>query len=387
MLLEIKFKAKNFIIKQFSFWNQIIPHNRNKILIYDAGADKIDNSAALFDFLVKEGYNRKYKIIYACATHNQLSKTPIKNVAYVGKIGGLLHFMTTCNVYYRANWLKIKPAKGQHTIQMWHGSPIKRDANAIPQDYDVNPYFTGFLSASEHFDPIYSEVFRVPTKRMIRCGHPRTDDLFKPSPEYDFGEYKKIIIWTPTYRKRQKKAYGDVKQVANEDTLLPLIPEGRFKEVNDYLKGKQVKVVVKLHPLQSLENYNLTEFDHFVFLSHHEFIARNMSLYPFMKQCDAMITDYSSIYWDYLVLDRPIGFTEDDIEEYADGRGFIMKDPEKFKPGPKLCSIDDFYQFIEEIAYGIDNYKEQRKEINAYGNPVTDGHSCKRALEAIGVTL
>ena len=106
-----------------------------------------------------------------------------------------------------------------------------------------------------------------------------------------------------------------------------------------------------------------------------------------MTQCDAMITDYSSIYWDYLVLDRPIGFTEDDAEDYGKGRGFIMDDPEKYKPGMKLKTIDDFYKFVDDLAAGVDDYKEQRKEMNEYGNPVTDGQSCRRALECVGISI
>lgn len=387
MLLVLKYNFFESVQAFFSLVNRFTRHRDNKILIYDPKNTQQDNSGVLYEYLMENGYNKKYEIVYACDNHKELSKHSPNNVKYIGKSTSAVHFLTAGYVYYRANWMKIKPSKEQQVIQMWHGSPIKKDASDQPARYGVNPFFTGFLSASKNFDPIYSEVFRVPISRMIRCGHPRTDDLFKPSPEYDFGDYEKLIIWTPTYRKRQKQVYAASKQVANDDMLLPIISADKFIDVNDYLRTKGVKVVVKLHPLQSLDLYNLTELDHFILLSHSEFVKRGMKLYRFMKQCDAMITDYSSIYWDYLVLDRPIGFTEDDIEEYANGRGFIMDDPEKFKPGQKIKTLDDFFKFVDDVVSGHDDYRLQRKEMNEYGNPVTDGHSCQRALEAVGITI
>ena len=92
------------------------------------------------------------------------------------------------------------------------------------------------------------------------------------------------------------------------------------------MKEKGVKIVVKLHPVQDLDKYDMMEMSNFILLSHAEFVKRGMDLYKFMTQCDALITDYSSIFYDYLLLDRPIAFTEDDLEDYSDVRGFAVDD-------------------------------------------------------------
>ena len=339
----------------------------------------------MFDFLIDNGYNKRYKIVHVCKNYKDLSQKPLENVYYDDKISGLYHYLTSKYVYYRGSTLRIIPAKGQHVIQMWHGSPCK-GAPMIPMKKGwVNPYYTGFFSASPNFNHVFMKVFAVPEEKMILCGHPRTDDLFKQFPKYNLGDYKKLIIWTPTFRKYNVVRYGAEKQLQHDDNLLPIISDSDFERVNDYLKNIGVKVVIKLHPMQSLEKYNLVNMDYFLLMSDSEFKSRGMELYPFMTQCDAMITDYSSIYWDFLVLDRPIAFTEDDMDEYSLGRGFVMDDPEKYKPGPKLLNLDDFIKFVDEIAAGVYNYKERRKEMNIYGNPVTDGHSCQRALECVGI--
>jgi len=367
--------------------NKIIPHKKNKILIFDPKYDKFDNTGALYDYLIEKNYNEKFIIVNVCKNYKELANEQIKNVHQCGEIMGVLHFLTSSYVYYRSMTLRILPAKDQQVIQMWHGSPCKGGELSQCREGWINPYFTGFLSGSKFFDPVYSKVFSLPMEKMFRCSHPRTDVLFKKWPKYDFGEYHKLVIWTPTYRKYWKTRWGMGAQVENEEKFLPIIPLNRFEEVNTHLKKIGVKIVIKLHPMQSLEKYNLVEMDNFILMSDKDFKSRGMDLYKFMTQCDAMITDYSSIYWDFLVLDRPIGFTEDDAEDYGKGRGFIMDDPGKYKPGMKLVSMEDFYHFVDDLAAGIDDFKQQRKEMNDYGNPITDGQSCKRALECVGITI
>ena len=375
-----------FLYYLLSFVNRYTIH-KDIILIYDPKSDKFDNTGALFDYLIDNGYNEKYKIVNICKNYRTLRQNPIKNVEWGNKNKGIYTYFFAKYVYYRASHISIIPAEGQHVIQMWHGSPCKGGQSyECRTDGWTNPYYTGFLSSSKHFNRIYSEVFSVPENKMILCGHPRTDILFKHFPKYEMGDYRKLIIWTPTYRKYKKYRFGVEKQLMNDDKLLPIIPIEDFEEVNDYLKQKGVKVVVKLHPMQSLEKYEMKNMDNFILFSDDDFKSRGMDLYRFMTQCDAMITDYSSIYWDFLVLGRPIGFTEDDAEDYATGRGFVMDDPEKYKPGPKLMTKSDFYKFVDDIANDVDEYKIQRKEMNEYGNPVTDGNSCRRALECVGIT-
>lgn len=366
--------------------NQISCHKSDKILIFDPKHNKHDNTGALFDFLVAEGYNFKYQIIHSCKDYKKLGKESIRNVYYVSRIRGIIHFFSAKYVYYRGDTIPILPARGQHVIQMWHGSPCKGGLpNQCRNDGWINPYYTGVFSASKNFNVVFSSVFSVPENKLILCGHPRTDALFKRWPKYNMGEYKKIVLWTPTFRKRDKNKYNSKAQLKNDGKLIPIIDPENFEDVNEHLRKIGVKVVVKLHPIQSLEKYNYVNLDYFILLSHQAFVEKGLDLYKFMTQCDAMITDYSSIYWDYLVLDRPIAFTEDDAEDYAQGRGFIMDNPEKYKPGPKLFTIEDFYSFVDDIADGKDDYKLRRKEMNDYGNPVTDGHSCQRALDCVGI--
>ena len=158
-----------------------------------------------------------------------------------------------------------------------------------------------------------------------------------------------------------------------------------FGEINEKLRDLGVKVVVKLHPLQDLDQYKTMDLDHFVLLSHQEFVRRKMDLYKFMAQSDALITDYSSIFIDYLLLDRPIAFTEDDMDDYT--RGFVFDNPKSYQPGFRIKTKEDFLAFAESLVNGDDDYKSERKRVMALANDYHDGKFCKRALECVGINL
>ena len=155
--------------------------------------------------------------------------------------------------------------------------------------------------------------------------------------------------------------------------------------MNKKLKEIGVKIVVKLHPMQDLDGYNLTDFDHFILMSHAEFIKRKMDLYLFMVQCDALITDYSSIFFDFLLLDRPIGFTEDDMEDYGSTRGFAVKDPDSYKPGFRIKTKDDLIKFATDLVNDIDLYKADRSRVMDLSNDYRDGGFSKRLLNSVGI--
>ena len=109
----------------------------------------------------------------------------------------------------------------------------------------------------------------------------------------------------------------------------------------------------------------------------------NYHLYNLVAQCDSLITDYSSIYFDYLLLDRPIGFTIDDIESYRRNRGFIIDNPESLMPGMKIRNIQDFKDFISNTINNIDTYSDERKKINDLANKYQDDNNCKRIIELV----
>lgn len=380
--VTLKVFLQNTVFTLFSWLNQRKHHDSRKIMLYSNMGFR-DNVKALYDYLIDVGYNQKYKIICSTNDYKMYNKDLPSNVIFVSNIRGVLLYFSAGFVYYCFGKIPIFHGKDQKVVQMWHGSAFKAPDEGMLKGHSFDkPYYTNVFSSSKHFAPIFSYCFSIPVQQVVICGQPRCDVLYKENPHYAFGEYRKLILWAPTFRKSSVTGYSDS---TADDNLVPVLKKEDFAEINSKLRELGVKVVVKLHPLQDLDQYHTTDLDHFVLLSHKEFVRRKMDLYKFMAQSDALITDYSSIFIDYLLLDRPIAFTEDDMDDYT--RGFVFDNPKSYQPGFRIKTKEDFLAFAESLVNGDDDYKSERKRVMALANDYHDGKFCKRALECVGINL
>ena len=109
----------------------------------------------------------------------------------------------------------------------------------------------------------------------------------------------------------------------------------------------------------------------------------NSDIYPILKYSDGLITDYSSIYFDYLLLDKPILYYIPDIEEYeSQDRGFY-EPYENLTAGIYAKTEDELLKGLTDIINGVDNYKEKRKALRDRMFVYQDGNNCKRNLKFI----
>lgn len=378
--VQLKVFLQEKIFPLLSFLNERIKHDDHIIMFYSNMGIR-DNVGALYEYVIKNEINERYKII--CSTNDYANcKFQIpNNVTYISNFKGIFYFFRAGYVFYSFGKIPIRPGKNQKVSQLWHGIYFKGADNGLIKGHTLkNQYYTHFMSTSQFLESLWIRIFSLKADRICVTGQPRNDALFN-GVRYDFGDYDKIVIWMPTFRKSKMLGYQDTRV----DEIVPLLPFKKFKEFNDYLAGKRVKIVIKLHPMQDLSNYRRVNMNNLILLSHNEFVKREMDLYSFIGQCDAMITDYSSVFFDYLLLDRPIGFTIDDMTEYSGNRGFNFDNPLGYMPGPHMKNMGDLYQFIEDLSNNNDIYKEKRKEVNSLFNDYVDNGSCKRVLDAVGI--
>ena len=97
-----------------------------------------------------------------------------------------------------------------------------------------------------------------------------------------------------------------------------------------------------------------------------------------MAKTDAMITDYSSVFIDYLLLDKPMGFIATDFAEYEQSRGVPFDDFLEILPGQLIYTLDDFKGFITNVKNSVDLYKQKREKLLPQVHDYTDGKSCER---------
>lgn len=349
---------RTIIEKIFFILNCIIPKRKR---VYICGGDKLyDNNEAMFDYLLK------YTDINVICTANHTMQYNIRDGVKIKKnnIFNNIYYSITSLVLLDsfARPIKIVPTKRQNFIQMWHGSPFKGAG-----DIDFSAWYSTWFCAAPAFLPIIENTLCRDKNKLFLSGNPRNDYLFHS----DQGTYtshmgQKRILWMPTFRKGLGKD--------NSSIDIPIINDFNASTINDCLISNNQILYIKPHPHQLNKFEFLRDrYENIVLVDDECLMHSNTKLYSFIGSMDALITDYSSVFYDYLLLNRPIGFAIDDLDEYTQKRGFSVNDPVDLMPGHIITNLDEFLQFLISIN-GIDKYEEKRKKIKELANYYEDGN-------------
>lgn len=367
---------RKFIYHVFSFFNILIP--KNKLITIYGGKFLDDNSEAMFRYLLEK---TDYEII--CLSDNLMnykirSGVRVKKCSYFNTIISMVVSKIVIDSSYHT--IKMKPAKKQLFIQCWHGSPLKymKSDNKIKN----SDYYSLFFYAAEVFKEHMKGCFCADDNKMYLAGSPRNDYLFEnvPLPEkYKFSG--KNVIWMPTFR------HGIGRAESNTD--IPVLTKDNINELNQVLSERNIRLYIKAHRLQAkaFEDIIGSGASNIILLSDAELREQNIPLYRFVGGMDALLTDYSSIYYDYLLLNRPIGFVIDDIEQYQKNRGFAFENPLDFMPGEKIYQLSELIDFFEKLSDGKDEFVSERIKLNELCNYYRDNHNCQRCTDLIAKVL
>jgi len=282
--------------------------------------------------------------------------------------------------------------KGAKHIQIWHGAGIKKFWNNNPKltTRILQPYFAftekkrhfdSFISTSEFFTKNYfQQAFQ--SHQFPRTGYPRNDIFWQDNPYDKFifletddkclqkiKEFKeknnKVIAYVPTFR--------GVRGQGNNAPAFDMVRLNQFAEENNLL------FVFKLHPILSNSNAEL-EFDRILW---HE---SNKDIYPILLYCDAMITDYSSIFMDYMILNRPILFYMYDKEDYEERDRELCDFYQDFMIGKQAHQQSELETNILEALFLGSQNQEKRKIALDTTFQHQDANSSQRLLQHITET-
>ncbi|TCI46217.1 hypothetical protein EVJ27_06930 [Exiguobacterium sp. SH3S2] len=354
----------------------------NRILFYNY--ELRDNSKYMLKYISER---EKNQII--CYTNKKiLENEKLKNVKYISNVFKLFYYLLTSKIIIQSFDLrfKFKPGLNQMIIQLWHGSPLKTIGNdSTFKEYGKQRarYFTHVICASDFFKNIYVEAFGCYDSQIKILGNPRNDLLFEPLEPQEINNlfntsFDKVIMWMPTYR--QSKILHGI-----EDSMLeiPIIDKENLPEINEYLTMKNVVIVLKLHPLQNDIKLIDGQYSNIIILKDELLKEKGYELYNLLGYSHALITDYSSVYFDYLLLDRPIAFTIQDITEYNDNRGFTVNNPKELMPGVKLQNAQDLIKFIDSLVLQEDFFINDRARVNDLVNLYRDGKNSERVYKEL----
>ena len=242
------------------------------------------------------------------------------------------------------------------------------------------------IATSDFYQTIMARALGVDEQDTLVAGQPRNDLMYKKNHclenlNLNGNKEKSIILWTPTYR---QSIIGDVRVDGVHTNDLPVVKSGELQELNRFLQTINSYMLIKLHPMDILNNNEFSDYSNMQIIKKDGLEACNCQLYSVLGEIDVLLTDFSSIYIDYLLLNHPIGFVVDDFSEYSNSRGFIFDNPEEYMPGNKISTFDELKDFLHStIVLKQDSYIVERQEVNQKFNKEFDNYS-EELLKAIG---
>lgn len=387
-LQRIKNVLLTFYKIAFKFLGMILPKSKN-IIVFESflGKQFSDNPRAIYEYL---NLHYPHVKLYWSFDKKNIESFSDYNILSVKRFSLKWMFLMNRAKYWVSNSrLPLWIPKPRNTVylQTWHGTPLKKLASDMEQVHmpgtNIFDYKRDFVTESKKWDylispnayatPIFKRAFQF-NQTIIESGYPRNDFLITHNNEHDISRIKskldlpadkKVILYAPTWRD------DDYKKIGHYQFKLPFDLDELKKEFSeDYI------IVLRLHYLIA-EGIDLSNYSNFIVdYSNHKDI-RDLYLIS-----DILITDYSSVFFDYANLHRPMIFYVHDLEKYRDKlRGFYF-DFEKEAPGPLVKTTKDLITAIrqtESINYPLEAYQ---KHFDTYTH-LEDGEATKRVVEKV----
>ena len=347
------------------------------------GKSYSDSPKYIYEYLCKN-YPGKYRFIWVINKDIDIPYNPIKVKRFSIRYS---YYLARCkyNIFNVRQPEWVKKREGNVFLQTWHGTPLKKLVFDQEEVMAASPLYKAqfykqsrlwdYLISANHFS---TKAFRsafLYEKEIIEYGYPRNDLMYHPDREeiaadikrkLNIPEGKKIILYAPTWRDDEYYGRGEYKFSLKLN--LGLLK----KELGD---------------------------DHIVLLRTHYFIADhldttgvedfaiNVSKYDDITELylisDILITDYSSVFFDYANLRRPILFYTYDLDKYRDMlRGFYL-DIEKDVPGPLLFTDEEVVAAIKNIDNIIVEYKDKYDDFYEKYCSLETGHAAEMVAKRV----
>ena len=377
------------------FWwlQRLIPRNKN-IWVFGAwyGNRFSDNSRYFYEY-VQERHSEIKPIWLTRNREIQKVQEQKGNKVYLThSFKGIYYSLLAKNVFISSGKKDVNSLciNGANWIQLWHGSPAKKiglddkyaNSNSFFQQKVVKnlfPFASEFnyhriASNAPFFSKILSSAFGTPMKQIMETGTPRNDvffleeeDPFNTRLREQFSDCK-LVYYLPTFRDNSA-----VKSMFS-------LPDYHKEELEKFLTLHNIVLVNKGHYVDSvLLKAGETDSDSRVVNLQDEDVS---DVNYMLKDADALITDYSSAYYDFLLVQRPIIFAAFDLKDYLQGSRELYYEYADAIAGPLVENWKDFYEALENLNT-LSEYKVLLHEKNKFFNKYRDNQNCARVYETI----
>lgn len=336
---------------------------------------------------LQENYGNKYKYIWV--VDRKGVKIPGRGYKTCRRFGLKYFYYMNRSKYWVNNMRQpLSVPRREETVMLstWHGTPLKRLVFDMDDVHSANPRYKEvvykqtrewdyLLSDNPFSTEKFQSCFLFEKEKILEYGYPANDPMYAPDRQERAAKIKKklgipadkkVILYAPTWRDDnfyEQGQYGfdldlDVNRLQREF-------------------GDDYVLLLRLHYF-IVDKLDLSKYGEFtVDGSSYDDIT---DLYLIS---DLLITDYSSVFFDYANLKRPVLYFTYDLEKYRDVlRGFYL-DMEKDLPGPLLLTNDEVVDAIKNIDEIQEKYKERYEEFYNRFCCVDDGHAAQRVVEKV----
>ncbi|MFJ7832564.1 CDP-glycerol glycerophosphotransferase family protein [Peribacillus sp. NPDC097284] len=335
-----------------------------------------DNCQYIKDEMDKQNISSQKVILTKAGSHIQVKDDgttivlPFETKNIIALIRSIYHLATSKWIImdnYFGFLSTVTFKKPVSLVQVWHAagavkkfgamdpSIVDRSSRARKRFLSVYQQFDYVTTGSEKMAGIYQESFQLPDSHILRTGIPRTDFFFNESAKQDARralltkypelENKKIILYAPTFRNADLNSG----KVALDLALL-------YKE----LQSENYALLLKLHPAVTAEYDVMHKFPGFVYPVTGDFHVNEL-----LVSTDLLITDYSSIPFEFSILQKPMIFFAYDLQEYEEERGF-WEDYKSSMPGHIVTTTEELLEKIRTADYQLEKVEPFKQKWNQY---------------------
>lgn len=373
------------VMKMFYRLVKLTPADPN-LIVFESGVGKqyADSPRYIYEELLRRGdqrrkvwaYNGKFPVDDAGTT--VVKRLSPKYYWYLGRAKYWVNNQSFPHYIHRRR-------NGVY-LQTWHGTPLKRmaldlehvhgrDAGYLDRVAEAASQWSVLVSSSSYMTHIMRSAFQYGGK-VLEAGFPRNDLLASADggsvksrvrAEFGIGPEKKVVLYAPTFRDNQSTGRGRF----GFDLPIDLDEFGRRF-------GADTILMIRTHVLVQ---------DSFTVPAELESCIMDVSRFPDIQELymasDVLITDYSSVFFDFANLPLPIIFYAPDLESYRDElRGFYIEYDEQL-PGPIVTTQEELFHQISSSDEILDEYAEKRRIFLERFNPHEDGASTQRVVDSV----
>jgi CDP-glycerol glycerophosphotransferase len=291
--------------------------------------------------------------------------------------------------------MRVGGSQGARIVQLWHGVPLKqvqlgrikaRRAGRWTLEaaaFQLYLYVVGrlaevdwLLSTSKAItERAFSSSFRY--ENVSHAGYPRNDVLLRePSPMEMAGidlaakraiaEHRRrgghVMLYAPTFR----EGFPD-----------PFAPGGvDLARLAQAACTADLLLLVKLHPWMRGKSFEAAP-------PGIRFVTADSDIYPLLRDVDLLVTDYSSVFFDFLLLDRPVLFFPYDLDAYVGGDRPLYFDYGDMTPGPKYSDVSTLAEALPRAIQEGDAWRGERARVRSLVFDHHDAHSAERLLDEL----